>query len=139
MNYTNENRGKIQNEEYARRIIDFSGMRYGNITPTDIDGVIEYHDTHVVFFEFKYDNAPIPDGQRLALERLVNNCTTAGKLAILCVCRHRTPEGRHIDAAQSLVSDVYIGGDGYVGGKWYPETHGRNLRQICDAFLDWEA
>lgn len=50
MNYTNENRGKIQNEEFARRIIDFSGMRYGNITPTDIDGVIEYHDTRVVFF-----------------------------------------------------------------------------------------
>lgn len=139
MNYTDENRGKIQNEEYARRIIDFSGMRYGNITPTDIDGVIEYHDARVVFFEFKYDNAPIPDGQRLALERLVNNCVTAGKLAILCVCRHRTPEGEQINAAQSLVSDVYIGGGGYVGGKWYPETQGRNLRQICDAFLGWRA
>lgn len=138
MNYTDANRGKIQHEEYARRIVDFSGMRYGNITPTDIDGVIEYHDTRIVFFEFKYGNAPIPNGQKMALERIVDNCANAGKLAILCICRHKAPEGQHIDAAQSLVSDVYIGG-GYVGGKWYPEMHGRNLRQVCDAFLDWRA
>lgn len=139
MNYTDANRGKIQHEEYARRIVDFSGMRYGNITPTDIDGVIEYRDTRIVFFEFKYGNAPIPNGQKMALERIVDNCANAGKLAILCICRHKAPEGQHIDAAQSLVSDVYIGGGGYVGGKWYPEMHGRNLRQVCDAFLGWRA
>lgn len=135
MNYTDENRGTIQNEEYAKRIINFGGLRYGNITPTDIDGVIEYHDTHIVFFEFKYGEAPLPYGQRVALERIVNNCANAGKQAILCVCRHNTPQGQQIDAANTPVSDVYVGGSNGFTGQWIDEQFGRTLKEICDAFL----
>jgi len=35
-------RGKIEHRDRARQIRDFSNLRYGNITPTDIDGLIEY-------------------------------------------------------------------------------------------------
>lgn len=35
MNYTDDNRGAIQFRERRKQIIDFSGLRVGNITPTD--------------------------------------------------------------------------------------------------------
>lgn len=68
MNY-NE-RGKIENRNRARQIIDFSGLQYGKITPTDIDGLIEYHDKAILLLEFKYADAEMPRGQKVALERM---------------------------------------------------------------------
>ena len=86
MFYDDANRGVIQNRERARQIIDFSGLRYGNITPTDIDGCIEYQDKGVAFIEIKHRDSPMPKGQELALTRLVDNNSTAGKRAVLYVC-----------------------------------------------------
>ena len=71
MLYDDDNRGSIQFPDRARQLIDFSGLRYNKITPTDIDGFIEYHDEAIVFMEFKYGNAELPYGQKLALERLL--------------------------------------------------------------------
>ena len=42
MEYTNENRGYFQHPERAKQNICFEGIKYGNITPTDIDGCIDY-------------------------------------------------------------------------------------------------
>lgn len=67
-----QERGKIRHREHATVINDFSGLRLKNITPTDIDGFIEYQNKAMIFFELKYMSAPLPFGQRLALERLVD-------------------------------------------------------------------
>ena len=50
MEYQNNNRGVIQNRDRKKQIIDFSGLKYGKITPTDIDGLIEYKDKAMMFF-----------------------------------------------------------------------------------------
>ena len=52
----------IQNRSRARQIIDFSGIKYGNITPTDIDGGFEKQNEVFVFFEMKYGDAEMPTG-----------------------------------------------------------------------------
>jgi hypothetical protein len=62
MNYDSLNRGKIQYRERARQIIDFSGIRYDNITPTDIDGFFEKADKAFVFYEYKLEGCEMPHG-----------------------------------------------------------------------------
>ena len=40
--------------------MDFTGLRWGKITPTDIDGFVEIRDKAYVFIEVKYSNTFAP-------------------------------------------------------------------------------
>lgn len=132
MNYQDSNRGKIQNRERARQIVDFSGLRYGNITPTDIDGLIEYHDKAVLFMEFKYKDAQVPHGQLLAIARLVTNCHLAGKGAAAFICQHNVDDcEKDIDAANTTVRTIILP---YYRIK---TSDGRTLKKATDAFINW--
>lgn len=83
-------RGVIRNRQHATQIRDFSGMRFGNITPTDIDGFMEFGDRTFIFMESKFGNSELLLGQRLALERLCDACHAAGKASLLLVLQHHT-------------------------------------------------
>jgi hypothetical protein len=83
-------RGVIRNRQYATQIRDYSGLRYGNITPTDIDGFVEFGDKLFVFIELKHKDAPLPRGQRLALERLTDAVGETGRTSILLIAEHNT-------------------------------------------------
>ena len=124
-----EQRGKIAHRERARQIIDFSGLRYGNITPTDIDGLIEYHDKAYILMEFKYKNAEVPAGQMLAYKRLANDLQKAGKPTVLLICRHdvENPE-QDIDAASAMVTEYW-----YAGKPYYDVN--RTVADVCESFL----
>lgn len=61
--------GQIENRARKQQILDFSGLVFGKITPTDIDGMIEYHGKAFVYYEFKYLNADTKYGQRTAFEQ----------------------------------------------------------------------
>lgn len=122
-------RGKIKFRDRARQIIDFSGIRYGNITPTDIDGLIEYHDKVVVFLEYKYDDNKLPYGQQLALERLANNCHDAGKKSTVIVAEHYVHDcNNDICAADAIVRDFYY------DGKWYHDGKAK-VKEKIDSFI----
>lgn len=98
----------IQNKSKARQIIDFSGLRFGNITPTDIDGCIEYKNKALILFEVKHKGTAIPKGQELALTRIVDNHRAAGKEAVLFICEHDVEDWREdIDAATTTVRKFY--------------------------------
>lgn len=108
MEYTNENRGKIQNRDRAKQIIDFSGLKFGSITPTDIDGVIEYHNKAIIFIEMKYGEQPLPRGQKVALMRMVDDLQNANKESCLLVCVHNVDNPEiDVDAAQTNVKYIY--------------------------------
>lgn len=116
MNY-NE-RGKIENRNIARQIIDFSGIQYGKITPTDIDGLIEYHDKAIVLLEFKYDGSQVPKGQKLALERMCDCFRRENKEAAVLVCEHYVKDWHEdIIARNAIVREVYYKGRWYNDGK----------------------
>lgn len=119
MEYKDNNRGKIQFRDRARQIVDFSGMRYGKITPTDIDGLIEYHSIGAyALFEFKLEGCDIPLGQMRALTEIVDDLNKVGKLACLFICEHNAenPE-QDIVAAEAKVKAIY-----YKGRKIQPCT-----------------
>ena len=129
MYYDESNRGKIQNPERGKQLIDYSGIKYGKITPTDIDGYIEYHNKAYIFYEYKFGNAQMPNGQRKALERLVDRLKTEAE-AVLLVCQHNTEASDEINGAEALVRWVYY------RGKWYSENQGRSVKQVSDAFIN---
>jgi hypothetical protein len=102
----NENRGKIINEDRAKQLRDFGGLLFGNITPTDIDGLIEYHNKAYVIMEFKHRDNEIPDGQRKALERMNDDFEQMGKRSICIIARHCQDDcNEPIDAANAIVTE----------------------------------
>ena len=129
--YTDDNREKIHNRERGKQIIDFSGIRYGNITPTDLDGFFEKGNKIFVFYEYKLPNAEMPKGQRLALMRVVDGLSTAGKEAVLFLCRHETysPDA-DIQGDKAIVEKIYW------RGSWY-QGKGLNAREQTDRFIKW--
>ena len=70
------NRGVINHRERARQINDFRNLLYGSITPTDIDGCIEYQNKAYILIEIKYNDALMSRGQELAFTRM---CTILQK------------------------------------------------------------
>lgn len=131
MLYTDSNRGTIQNRERARQIIDFHGLRIRNITPTDIDGFIEYQDKAMIFLEFKYLDADLPYGQQLALVRLIDNIDKAGKEAVLFVCEHNiTNCDKDVIAENAIVRSFYY------KKRWYNGL-GKTVKEKIISFLNF--
>ena len=131
MDYTDENRGHFQNIRRAKQVIEFADIKYGNITPTDIDGFFERHNEAFVFFELKKRGAELPSGQKLALTRLVDNLRGAGKKSVLFVAAHDVGDcDKSVVAAEAEVTDIYF------NGAWYRE-HGKTLKEMSDRFIKW--
>lgn len=133
MNYTDENRGLIQNRERARQIIAYNGLQFKRrITPTDIDGFFEYDDKVFVFYEMKYGKAQPPKGQLLALKRIVEAITESGRKAALFICSHSVDDtDQDIDAANTIVTLLYMGGNTMYEGD------GRTAKQMTVDFLKY--
>ncbi len=83
-------RGQIRNPALALVERDFSGLRWGAITPTDIDGYLEFSGRLYVFIEGKFGSAPLRGGQALALHRLCDavHAPDLGRYSVLFVVSH---------------------------------------------------
>ena len=120
-------RGEIRNRAYAQQLRNFSGMNWGKITPTDIDGYVEFGDKVFVFFETKFGSAKMPRGQELALERLVD-AVGATRHALLVVATHNTPPTEDLQFHDCVVAKYRH------CGRWHTPTNGITLREIVDRF-----
>jgi hypothetical protein len=125
-----ERRGVIINEGRASQIRDFSKLLIGKITPTDLDMLIEYHDKCFVFCETKYDGAPLPFGQSLALERLCDVCESAGKVSILFITTHNTQIDEVIDMGMTVVTAYRF------KFKWQPVEKTVLLKDAVRSFIE---
>jgi hypothetical protein len=95
-------RGIIRKRDAARQIRDFSGMRFGTITPTDIDGLIEYHGKAYVIIETKFGDTDVPIGQFKALERMCDDLQKV-KPTLFIIARHNCPPEQDIDFSKCIV------------------------------------
>lgn len=101
-------RGLIQNMARFKQVISFENMKFGTITPTDIDGAIEYKNKAYIFIEVKYRDKELPFGQRLALERLVQD-TGVRKKSLAIICEHNIEnEEDSIIIADCIVRELYL-------------------------------
>jgi len=102
-------RGKIRNRRLASQQKDYSGLRYGKITPMDIDGVVEFSDRLFIFLEYKGVGAPLAYGQRLCMQRIIGAIRQTGREAVAIVAEHAEPAEEDVDCANAIVREYYMG------------------------------
>lgn len=125
-------RGEIFSRELAGQLRDFRGLRWHKITPTDVDGLIEFHNNLWIFFELKFCreghqlNVKI-DGQFTALSRTVDALQDSGKKAFLVYCSHSFSPEVDILCHQCVVRHLYF--DRVLR----PANRGRTLWE----FVEW--
>lgn len=105
-------RGIIKSEKYAKQIIEFAGLQFGNITPTDVDCFLDFKNRLFIFIEVKYQDTKIQNGQQLALERLCDSAERSGKASYLFIVRHNIKDS-NVPLVSCCVSDVRF------KGKWH--------------------
>lgn len=108
----NDDRGKIINRKRKNQIVDFSGIRIENMTPMDVDGVIDLRNKGFIIIELKYRDAVLSRGQQIAYERMVDAIRNGDKECALFLCEHKVdnPE-EDIDAASAIVRSYYYQGE----------------------------
>jgi hypothetical protein len=122
-------RGKIRNRECAGQLKDFSGLRFGRITPTDIDGFADFYDKGFIFLEIKYGNAPLSYGQKLAYERLADACEKGGKRTLVIVAHHEIKAPQDINVAILPVTLLRL------RRRWIVPNVPYTVRSASEAFL----
>lgn len=120
-------RGVIYNRSRATQVRNFSGLRWNNITPTDIDGFIDFGGKAFVLMEFKHGSAQLLFGQKLAIERMVDTWSAAGVNAIALIARHN--DTGDIDCANSIVVECRW------QRHWRTDNRGMTVRNAIDGFL----
>ncbi len=97
----------LEHPERAAQLVDLTGINYGNLSPTDVDGFLEIKNKLFVFFEFKNENAPpIGYGQRTALERVVDALHQSGKVSLAVIGQHNTAHAEIVNGAASKALEV---------------------------------
>lgn len=120
-------RGEIRDPKKIARLRDFRGLRWGNITPTDIDGMLELWGRYYIFLEAKHAGGRLFGGQRLAYERLARDLAESGKPTLVLVLSEVGPEP--INYAKCIVSEAC------VNGVWSSIFNGNECRAVIDTWL----
>lgn len=130
MGETEESR--IKQPHYAKQLIDFCGLELdGGLYPTDIDALIEYKDMEYILIEIKYKKKRMPFSQRIAIQRMVDDFTKAGKRAIALVAEHDSSDPEiPVIAANCRVRELYYGEENI----WRSPVCEMNVREAVDGF-----
>tara|TARA_R100000278_G_scaffold121538_1_gene105740 strand:+ start:1777 stop:2178 length:402 start_codon:yes stop_codon:yes gene_type:complete len=99
--------------KYRKRFnqpIVFNGLQDGVISPTDIDFVFEVDNKFLLIGECKVEGKDLTIGQKLVLQRLVDNWTAAGKLAIAYYVTHNFHPNDDVVLSECDVHSVYTSG-----------------------------
>jgi hypothetical protein len=100
--------GIVAHPERMRQNILFEGLQLGKISPTDVDMLIEYKGLGYIIGEVKLGETELPQGQRIALERMVKDFRKCGKKAIAIICEHHVHNHkRSIDISRCVVREVF--------------------------------
>lgn len=119
---------EIRNREQIQQIKDFSGLKWGKIYPTDIDGFFEINNKIFVFIELKYGGRELKGGQKLALERLVD-VIAKEKEAILIIARYDEELEKDINVATCKVIKYRY------RKRWIHTEREWTVKECCDWFI----
>jgi len=127
-------RGVYQNPNRGKQLIRFDGIKYENITPTDFDGVVEYHDRIWVLFEAKLAGKEVPYGQKLALARFVADAGRAGKCAIAMVVDHYSDNPADDIILRNCYVREIITTENLM---WRPPKRRITAKEMADAYINY--
>ena len=127
-----DERGVYHNVNRGRQLLRFDGLRYGNITPTDIDGLIEYRNHLWLMFEAKIHGKDVPQGQRLAMERFIRNVRIANKHGIAMIVEHDVQDtGQDIYLKDCNVREIIT----TENQMWHPPKYEITVKDITDLYI----
>lgn len=129
--YTTQQRGVIQNRARKQQIADMSGLRFNKITPTDLDGFLDFDNRLFVFIEGKFIATPVLYGQQLAIDRLCDACHQPPlRYAFAIIADHHHPADEDIDFSSMTVRTIR------QNGKWSaPMLKGLTVRAAIDRMV----
>lgn len=99
----------FKNRARAAQLIDFAGLQWGKLRPTDLDISIDWGAKTFVFIEVKGINQGLTVGQRIHLEGLVRAIRLGGRTAHALVAKHSTRATEDIMAADCIVTSIFSG------------------------------
>lgn len=125
--------GAYKNANRGRQLLLFTDLNYdANVAPMDLDGLIEYHNKKRVLIEVKLQNTPVPYGERIALERMVNDFSIAGKETIAIIADHKVFDTKEdVLVKDCLVRELYYSRE----RKWRPPKKMMTVQMLLDSFL----
>lgn len=122
-----ETSGIILHRDRAAQIKDFSGLRFERgITPSDIDGAVEFDGRLFIFIELKLEGAPMPTGQRIMYERITDAIASSGTNAYTLIATHNFPCHSDIDVSNATVIAYRF------NGRWVNTSKGKSVRFAID-------
>lgn len=123
-----------RNPDRGRQLILFDGLQYDNMTPTDLDGIMDGKNRVWLIFEAKLADAPMHRGQRLTLERLVQDAGKAGKHGIAIVAEHKVyDEKENIMLADCMVREIYTTEHRH----WWSPGKPMTVKEMADLYIDY--
>tara|TARA_B100000214_G_scaffold113066_1_gene79899 strand:- start:2698 stop:3078 length:381 start_codon:yes stop_codon:yes gene_type:complete len=102
----------IKNSNRAKQGIEFSGVEWGKIHPSDIDFVLEFKNKVLILGEVKFKGIELTTGQKLMLERIADSWHTGISFVIFA---HHTHEDDTTDIPLQKCEVYKI----YYDKKWY--------------------
>lgn len=120
----------FNNRTRAAQLIDFEGLSWGKLRPTDIDLSIDWQGKTFVFVELKSGHAALTVGQRIHLEGLVKAIMRGGKTAYAIYAQHDTPTTEDVMAKDAVVNSIFN------GMSWCREDTGSNLYDILNKMYE---
>lgn len=117
-NKSNTPKGSLRRPE-LQIPTNYSGMVYNivnqnntpvEITPTDVDGLLEMEGTLAIFKEFKYKGLPLEVAQAISFRNICYGLCEGSYLeAIALHIGHYDDKAKQIDCANGIVLNAYIG------------------------------
>ena len=127
-----EKRGTYNHKKMGKQLLCFDGIGYGNVTPMDIDGFIEWHDKKRVMLEIKLRGVNVLWGERLALERMVNDFAKVGKEAMAVIADHKVfNTNEDVMVRDCIVREIYHSREKI----WRPTKMIMTVGDLLDSFL----
>lgn len=118
LEYALNQRGVIQNRDRRQQIADMSGLRFNKITPTDLDGFIDFDNRLFIFMEGKFIGTPVLFGQGLSIDRLCDAThNPPHRYSFAIIADHCHPVTEDIDFACMTVRTIR------QNGKWAPPLY----------------
>ena len=126
-------RGSIRYIQRYKQLISFEGLeRHRKITPTDIDGLIDYNGNAFIYMEFKTEGKLIDFGQKKAIENVVDSHEIAGHRSCGVLIYHNVPSDRIIDAKSQIVNSIY------QNHKWTDWSQSkRTVNEFIEIWENW--
>lgn len=123
----------INNRNSVKQLIDFSGLEWGSIHPTDIDATLEFRNKLFIIIEAKLRGKKMGDGQKYLIQNICNSIHRPNlKYCYGFLVDHDVADtSKPIMLVNCTVREIYMP----KSGNWVTQTEQKTIKPIIDWLL----